>query len=59
MVCVEDEGGVTLDDLLVLWWWRTVEEYGPMRRSQSSVGVIDIMVDASCDTSVKVMICGK
>ena len=48
-----DEGGVTLDDLFVLWWWMTVEEYGPMRRSLSCVGGVDIMVGASCNTSVK------
>ena len=54
-----DEGVVTSDDLLILCWWMTAKEYGPMRRSLSSVGVVDIMFDVFCSTSVKEMICGK
>ena len=59
---VEDGGGWVVSGellLLLLWRWRVVEEYGPMRRSLSSVGGVDITAEASCNNSVKVMICGK
>ena len=42
---VSEEGVVTLDDLLILCWWMTAKEYGPMRRSLSSVGAVDITFD--------------
>ena len=54
-----DEGAVTLDDLLLLCWWTTAKEYGPIRMSLSSVGVVDIMFDVLCSTSEKEIICGK
>ena len=54
-----DEGVVTLDDALILCWWMTAKEYGPIRRSLSSVGVVDTVFDASCRSSVKGMICGR
>ena len=47
-----DEGVVPLGDLLISCWWMTAKEYGPMRRSLSSVGVVDIMFDAFCSNSV-------
>ena len=53
------EGAVILDDQLILCWWMTAKENGPMRRSLSSVGVVDIVFDASCSSSVKEMICGR
>ena len=54
-----DGGVVTLDDLLMLCWWMMPEEYGPTRISLSSVGVVDMVFDASCSSSVKEMICGR
>ena len=56
---VFEEGVVTLDDLLILCWWTTANEYGPIRRSLSSVGVVDIVFDASCNSSVKETNCGR
>ena len=50
---------MTLDDLLMLCWWMMAEEYVPIRISLSSVGVIDMVFDASCSSSVKEMICGR
>ena len=58
---VFDGGVVTLGDLLMLCWWMMAEEYGPIRISLSSVEVIDmvLVLDASCRSSVKEMICGR
>ena len=49
---VFDEGVMTLDDLLILCWWMTANEHGPMRRSLSSAGVVVILFDVFCSTSV-------